>query len=647
MHAQHANVLQYKETYCTSDSPEPSLLTQCGTLTSDATLVSLFRSNAAPLPCPIKGPLEFTYSQGEGECNSPRSRAEACTQDSRLLLRYQACANVHSSESVDVELECLAHWREGSTNYMVARLHSDRNDRKTSDEESYRCFIYTNPSNNTWNLAQSSDAACNGLISVTEAARTFKMTQTAPLPRRRGCFVNPLPGTAFPFKLSRRQISPGISSYAVLPAPKCPPVDEEKRYSPTRDKFYLADIKEYHECTCEICVAERTFWRQIPSFHVTEKPPQRCAYPSWVVAGKSWVALDRMASRLLASPYNLTILDRNETRLICHSVVTIDDHRYHHSMPIDRENQKQFVAKATRDWQMKDKNLRKLQIVLRRKLKLTYGKNNFLCKNGYVCVMFHRRDEHVIEMQLSEWGQQPDDICNSSTFNSHTMPYTTFISNKNGYVCVMFHRRDEHVIEMQLSEWGQQPDDICNSSTFNSHTMPYTTFITSDPMTRQCPNLGRYEIVSLFRPPNADNVESVLAVDGEQNVANAAEVHDGRVPSTAFPTQCHHGSVRRLDIGCRTPDRMEFATSCSDEALSADAVSFPEYLCHGTWVENDTAYLVASTDVGRYCLVYSASAATTGSRELSVTGHLASCPRASHRYPVSWQVNLTSYGEHC
>lgn len=49
-------------------------------------------------------------------------------------------------------------------------------------------------------------------------------------------------------------------------------------------------------------------------------------------------------------------------------------------------------------------------------------------KNGYVCVMFHRRDEHVIEMQLSEWGQQPDDVCNSSMFNSHTIPYTTFIS---------------------------------------------------------------------------------------------------------------------------------------------------------------------------------------------------------------------------
>lgn len=84
-----------------------------------------------------------------------------------------------------------------------------------------------------------------------------------------------------------------------------------------------------------------------PSFHVTEKPPQRCTYPSWVVTGKSWVALDRMASRLLASPYNLTILDRNETRLVCHSVVRAIDDR---SMLIDRENQKQFVAKVTRDW---------------------------------------------------------------------------------------------------------------------------------------------------------------------------------------------------------------------------------------------------------------------------------------------------------
>lgn len=105
-------------------------------------------------------------------------------------------------------------------------------------------------------------------------------------------------------------------------------------------------------------------------------------------------------------------------------------------------------------------------------------------------------------------------------------------------------------------------------------------------MTRQCPNLGRYEIVSLFRPPNTDNVEDILAADGEQNVANAAEVHDVRVPSTPFPRQCHHGSVRRLDIGCRTPDRMEFATSCSDEALSGK--DYPA--CH--LIENIFVYYI-------------------------------------------------------
>ncbi|XP_076397641.1 uncharacterized protein LOC100884026 isoform X2 [Megachile rotundata] len=462
MHMKHPNVLQYKETYCTDESPKPSLLSMCSKLTSDTILISLFRTGAAPMACPFKGPLEFTYSHGEGECKFPLSIAETCTQESRLLLRYQACANVYSSESVDVELECLATWKEGSTYNLVARLHGAR---KTNDEDSYRCFIYEQTSNNSWNLAQSADASCAGLISIKEAARTFKLKQ--------------------------------------------------------------------------------------------KNSPNRCTYPSWVVANKSWVALDPIASRLQASPYNMTILDRKETRLVCHSVVPISDRPFNP----DKENQVQYVAKATLD-----------------------------CTNGYVCLMFHRRDDHVIEMQLSEWSQQPDNVCNSSTFNSHSTPYTTFIA--------------------------------------------------TDPMTKQCPNLGRYEIVSVLHSHVGENPDEILGEEDEQNIANAAEVQDVRVTSTPYPGRCRYGSVRRLDIGCKTPDRMEFATSCSDESPS-------EYWCHGTWIENDTAYLVASTDVGRYCLVYSASAAATGSRELSVTGHLASCPRPSHRHLVSWQVNLTSYGEHC
>lgn len=49
-------------------------------------------------------------------------------------------------------------------------------------------------------------------------------------------------------------------------------------------------------------------------------------------------------------------------------------------------------------------------------------------------------------------------------------------------------------------------------------------------------------------------------MDGEPMV-NAAEVQDVRVTSTPYPGRCRY----RLDIGCKTPDRMEFATSCNDE----------------------------------------------------------------------------------
>lgn len=109
----------------------------------------------------------------------------------------------------------------------------------------------------------------------------------------------------------------------------------------------------------------------------------------------------------------------------------------------------------------------------------------------------------------------------------------------------------------------------CNSSTLakedNGRLILRLAFSASDPITRQCPNLGRYEIVSVLHSYNS--VEDILGVDGEQNMANAAEVQDVRVTSTPYPGRCRYGSVRRLDIGCKTPDRMEFAT-CSDETPS-------------------------------------------------------------------------------
>jgi hypothetical protein len=78
-----------------------SLDNLCGQITGDATLYSMFRSDAGPTECPFRGgpPFTFTYNRGYGECSSPVSRVDSCTDESRLLLRYQACPDVPGTES--------------------------------------------------------------------------------------------------------------------------------------------------------------------------------------------------------------------------------------------------------------------------------------------------------------------------------------------------------------------------------------------------------------------------------------------------------------------------------------------------------------------------------------------------------------------
>lgn len=55
---------------------------------------------AKPIPCPFKSaPFTFSYNRGTGDCSSPVSKAESCTDDSRLVLKYQACPDVSATES--------------------------------------------------------------------------------------------------------------------------------------------------------------------------------------------------------------------------------------------------------------------------------------------------------------------------------------------------------------------------------------------------------------------------------------------------------------------------------------------------------------------------------------------------------------------
>uniref|UniRef100_T1JK04 DUF7042 domain-containing protein n=1 Tax=Strigamia maritima TaxID=126957 RepID=T1JK04_STRMM len=135
MHQRHENVLQYKETDC---FPRDSLHKLCYRINGDALLNTMFRANASPVTCPFRGPFTFTYNRGHEECRSPVSSIDMCSEDFRLLLRYQACPDIPGTESTVEELICLATWREGSIRYLVGKLEHNM---ATTDEDKYRCFV--------------------------------------------------------------------------------------------------------------------------------------------------------------------------------------------------------------------------------------------------------------------------------------------------------------------------------------------------------------------------------------------------------------------------------------------------------------------------------------------------------------------------
>lgn len=157
----------------------------------------MFREDALPVNCPFHGPFTFTYNRGHGECRNPVSSIDICTEESRLLLSYQACPDVYGTESTVEELQCLATWKEGSSRYLVGKVHHNH---ATSNEDRFRCFVYEKTTQNQvissdtnhtpanggtgtslstsvvdYRVAQSGDATCNGLFSATEGSRTMTL----------------------------------------------------------------------------------------------------------------------------------------------------------------------------------------------------------------------------------------------------------------------------------------------------------------------------------------------------------------------------------------------------------------------------------------------------------------------------------------
>nr|ATU83027.1 secreted hypothetical protein [Pristhesancus plagipennis] len=445
IHQVHENVLQYKETYCSN----VDTLALCSQITGDALLYSMFRLNAVPLPCPFSGYHTFFYNRGHGDCNTLASTMEPCTQDSRLLLRYQACPDVSGSESAVEELQCLATWKEGSSRYLVGKIEHGH---ATSNEDRYRCFVYDrSPSPSVgggngredegiaYRVAQSGDATCNGLFSPTEGSRTMTLYRAA--------------------------------------------------------------------------------------------SPSRCKFPSWMATHGHWHTLDyRRTYSLRHRNTTLRIADsegREETRVQCSEV-------------------RGPLVGSTSSGE-------NVQIV---------GHYTIGCQSGYACMVFYRRDQHVIEVQ-------------SGTFT----------------------RRFE---------------EACSKSNFDKNRAPYVTLVTSHPDQKKCPHTGRFVVSGLFkrrREERAAPSQTDSANSAAQGVADVTDAEEGLRMIEGCPLE-----LVSLLVGCDAGDTMEFRSQCGNTVTSIVSA----YTCHAGWSENGTHYLIttplsrSSLGAKRYCFIYTSSLTVGG-----------------------------------
>uniref|UniRef100_A0A8D8RWC2 Uncharacterized protein n=1 Tax=Cacopsylla melanoneura TaxID=428564 RepID=A0A8D8RWC2_9HEMI len=192
MFMKHTNVIQYKEVgkcernrnnideCCTADSKSIAY--------SDNALNTLIRvdKTTRPIPCPFSSaPYSFSYSHGGDDvCSTPMSRVDACTDPTKLLFRFSACADIKSSQSSDEEMTCLATWHESSSQmYLIARLTDWRDPSSPpytyvppSDENSYRCFVYSN-TKGVIKMAQSGAASCDAIPNPDEGSKLFELVK--------------------------------------------------------------------------------------------------------------------------------------------------------------------------------------------------------------------------------------------------------------------------------------------------------------------------------------------------------------------------------------------------------------------------------------------------------------------------------------
>lgn len=168
----HRNIIEYKESSICSGRRRP-LTTMCRSIDGDAPLHTMVRMDATPVSCPFSGHFSFSYRRAQRRsCQSPMSSMSSCSNDSRLVLHYQACVDVVGAEALSEHFTCLATWNSFERQYVFAWLDSVR---ARSLADRYRCYMYQELSDGVYGMVQSADSTCQGLQTVEDGYRVYRL----------------------------------------------------------------------------------------------------------------------------------------------------------------------------------------------------------------------------------------------------------------------------------------------------------------------------------------------------------------------------------------------------------------------------------------------------------------------------------------
>lgn len=194
-----------------------------------------------------------------------------------------------------------------------------------------------------------------------------------------------------------------------------------------------------------------------------ESQHDRCKFPSWVVNHHHWHSLDYRHSYHF-SHKNATLRITNEhgameIRLICHSI----------------ESNSSYVALVAH---------------------ATAG-----CESGYVCMIFHRRDAHVIQLQQqTDKVPEPSEACHSGVLKM-TNPVTLVTASLPSGKCPHAGQYAAKQIQME--------SDVKRRSTVE----------TSTSQSERCIDQISFSSISVGCSSHEDTVEFHSACPDEQNIA--------------------------------------------------------------------------------------------------------------------------------